>query len=242
MAKRDPQPAGPARGRGKPVQIQPKTPWGFILGAGLLGLLLIGIVAYAVVNQGEGFEDPLERADGQFDALNVSNAEALSRNHVEGPVRYPQTPPTGGDHNGVWQNCQVYDQQIAPERAVHSLEHGAVWITHRPDLPAAQLAQLREVAEGEAYVLVSPLPEQTAPVVLTAWGRQLTVEQASDDRVQEFVDVYADGPQSQEPGATCSGGTSAQGPLPAAPPAPAATAPAPAASGPASAPAPSPSR
>src|SRR5215212_3432936 len=61
----------------------------------------------------------------------------LPRSHVDGPVEYPQTPPVGGNHSPVWQNCHYYDTSVPNERAVHSLEHGAVWITYSPDTSAA---------------------------------------------------------------------------------------------------------
>ncbi|HZW41021.1 MAG TPA: DUF3105 domain-containing protein, partial [Agromyces sp.] len=48
--------------------------------------------------------------------------------HVEGTVDYPQTPPTGGEHNQVWLNCGVYEQPVPNENAVHSMEHGALWV------------------------------------------------------------------------------------------------------------------
>jgi hypothetical protein len=58
----------------------------------------------------------------------TSNPGMLTRNHVTGTLTYPVSPPVGGDHNPVWQNCMgsVYDAAIATENAVHSLEHGAV--------------------------------------------------------------------------------------------------------------------
>ena len=45
----------------------------------------------------------------------------LARDHVTGPVAYPQTPPVGGAHSGTWQNCGVYSAPVPSEEAVHSL-------------------------------------------------------------------------------------------------------------------------
>ncbi len=56
----------------------------------------------------------------------------LSRGHTDAPVSYPQTPPVGGDHAPVWQNCGFYGQAVLTGRGVHSMEHGAVWVTYRP--------------------------------------------------------------------------------------------------------------
>jgi hypothetical protein len=89
---------------------------------------------------------------------------------------------------------------------VHSLEHGAVWITYRPDLPADQIAVLSALVEANpSYRMLSPYPGETSPVSLQAWGRRLAVPSATDPRVQRFVDDYTDGPQTREKGAQCSG-------------------------------------
>ena len=56
----------------------------------------------------------------------------------------------------MWQNCGVYDQPVEDSQAVHSMEHGAVWITYQPDLPAEQVDQLRDLVGGSGYVLLSP--------------------------------------------------------------------------------------
>jgi hypothetical protein len=131
----------------------------------------------------------------------------LSRDHVEGPISYPQTPPVGGPHSRTWQTCAFYSEPIADEYAVHSLEHGAVWITYRPDLPADQIDILRQLVD-QTYVLVSPYPNLPAPVVATAWGQQLLLDSATDPRLNQFVSYFREGPQTPEPGAPCTGGTS----------------------------------
>lgn len=135
----------------------------------------------------------------------------LSREHVEGGVDYDRSPPVGGPHAPVWQNCGFYDEPVPEERAVHSMEHGAVWITYRPDLPEADVERLRDLATGDAgpgegYVLVSEYPGQPAPVVATAWGRQLQLPSASDPHLDQFIAAFVQGPQTPEPGAPCSGG------------------------------------
>jgi hypothetical protein len=121
-------------------------------------------------------------------------------------VNYEQTPPVGGDHAPIWQNCGFYDEVVPNESAVHSLEHGAVWITYRPDLPDAQMAVLRRVARSQTFILVSPFPELPSPVVASAWGRQLRLQDAGDPRLEQFVRAFRIGPQTPEPGAPCTGG------------------------------------
>ena len=49
--------------------------------------------------------------------------------HTEGEVDYEQSPPAGGEHNPVWQNCGYYAEPVRDENAVRSLEHGAVWLS-----------------------------------------------------------------------------------------------------------------
>lgn len=127
--------------------------------------------------------------------------------HTQGDVDYDQTPPTGGEHNDIWQNSGFYEEPVRDENAVHTLEHGAVWITYAPDLPQAQKDQIRQLVEGQTCVLASPHPDLQAPVVASAWGKQLTLESADSPDLEQFVRAFRQGPQTQEPGATCTGGT-----------------------------------
>ena len=125
----------------------------------------------------------------------------LEAGHSQEPLTYPQVPPVGGIHNPVWQPCGFYPVAVPNEKAVHSLEHGAIWITHRPDLPQAQVDGLATLARSRDDVLVSPWPDGLpSPVVVTAWGRQLRLDSTSDPRLLEFVRLYANqGPEINAP-------------------------------------------
>jgi predicted small secreted protein len=130
----------------------------------------------------------------------------LSRDHTKEPVDYPQSPPVGGPHNPIWQNCGFYSKPVRNENAVHSMEHGAVWITYAPDLPKEQVETLRDIAHTNSYVLVSPYSDLPSQVVASAWGKQLHLNSADDPRLEQFVKAYQQGPQNPEPGAPCNGG------------------------------------
>ena len=97
-------------------------------------------------------------------------------------MKYKSSPPVGGDHNPSWQNCMgdVYNAPIPNEHAVHSLEHGAVWITYRPDLPRTRSRRSPTKVEGKEYMLMSPFAGLDKPISLQAWGYQLKVDNADD--------------------------------------------------------------
>jgi hypothetical protein len=123
--------------------------------------------------------------------------------HTEDPVEYAQDPPAGGPHAPAWQKCAAYDAPIRNENAVHSLEHGAVWITYQPGLSEDEVTALEELTENR-YVLVSPYPDLEDPIVASAWGAQLRLEATDDPRLDAFIERFAgNGP---EPGANCDRG------------------------------------
>jgi hypothetical protein len=134
----------------------------------------------------------------------------LTQNHVTKTVKYPVEPPVGGDHNPVWQNCNgdVYDKAIKNENAVHSLEHGAVWVTYNSKASDADVKALAEKVKKTPYSLMSPVEDQKDPIMLSAWGHQRTVTSASDPNVGKFFETYVQGEQTPEPGAACTNGLS----------------------------------
>ncbi|MFF9320097.1 DUF3105 domain-containing protein [Streptomyces sp. NPDC014735] len=155
--------------------------------------------------------DDKEKAEAEVEAAPVQGErtwDRLSQDHVGTKVSYPMNPPVGGDHNPVWMNCDadVYTEPIPKENAVHSLEHGAVWVTYTKKADPDDVKKLGERVEATPYSLMSPVEDQAAPLVLSAWGKQVTVKSATDARVEQFFTKYVQGPQTPEPGAACTGG------------------------------------
>ena len=176
-----------------------------ILGPAIVvALALVGSVVFAIRGQQRTQDQAAERAKKPISG--VRDFGELSRNHVTTTVDYPQTPAVGGDHAPVWANCAVYSKPLDPGQAVHSLEHGAVWIGYDPALAKGEVAKLSRFAPPSSYVLVSPVSGMSTPVTAVAWGKQLTVKTADDPRLAAFVAKYEQGPQTPEPGAACTGG------------------------------------
>ncbi|GGZ22471.1 DUF3105 domain-containing protein [Streptomyces nitrosporeus] len=173
----------------------------------------VAVVAGLVVGGGYlmNAADEQDKAEEQAKTSPVTGERSwddLTQEHVETPVDYPMNPPVGGDHNPVWMNCDadVYTDPIPNENAVHSLEHGAVWVTYNDKASDADVKALGERVGKTPYSLMSPVPDQKDPLVLSAWGKQVTVDSATDKRVAQFFTKYVQGPQTPEPGAACSGG------------------------------------
>ena len=180
---------------------------GLIIGitAAVIVALVAAVVAVLVLTRNQRAAER-EALEAPIDG--VQTYEDLGRDHVTGAVDYAQTPPVGGDHNAVWWNCGIYTEPVVTESAVHSMEHGAVWITYDPALPQEQVDQLVAAAEPYDYALVSPYEGMESPITLSAWGLQLPVEDASDERIAPFLAQYVSGEQTPEPGAACTGGLS----------------------------------
>lgn len=192
-----------------PVKVSQGRNWGPIALFTVVGLLAAGIIGWggwAVYQNGRSWEDKANSISGIVD-YRKTDPNMLSRNHKAGTLTYKVTPPVGGDHNPTWERCQgdVYDAQIPSENAVHSLEHGAVWITYRPDLPKDQVDKLASKVRGKDFLLMSPFPGLDKPISLQAWGYQLKVDNANDGRIDDFISALREN-ASQEPGAVCSAG------------------------------------
>jgi hypothetical protein len=160
------------KGRTRPPAnvVTPQRPWGLIAAAIAVAVFAVAVLTYAVVKVNAANADKVESVD-EIEGLQ-SFDYAAGQDHVTTPVQYEQSPPVGGPHDGNWADCTgtVYDVDIRHENAVHSLEHGAVWITYNPDeLSDADIATLAELVDGESGRMLSPYVGLDSPISLQSW-------------------------------------------------------------------------
>jgi hypothetical protein len=178
---------------------QRQTPWGLIVTTVLVVVLAVTVIGYAVSKTGRSSSSEIKIAG-------IQHYTGLTRDHQTGTVSYAQSPPVGGNHAPVWADCTgtVYPQQIANENAVHTLEHGAVWITYKPGLASDQVDILSKLVAGNQYTLLTPYAGLKSNISLQAWGYQLFVDSASDSRIATFIkDLKLNQSNTPEFGASC---------------------------------------
>ncbi len=182
-----------AKGLAKANQI----PW-MTIGAVVVVLALIGVLAFNLVpkfqekREAEKFTPTESNQDPSKDISGVVFTDYPAGLHVQPNQRvaYDHFPPSGGPHDQTWATCTgtVYSKPIRTENAVHSLEHGAVWIAYNPDkLDAAGVDELKSKVDGQPYMMLSPYPGLDTPIALQSWGHQLKLDSADDKRIAQFI-------------------------------------------------------
>ncbi|GIF10648.1 DUF3105 domain-containing protein [Actinoplanes teichomyceticus] len=200
-----------------PVKVSGGRNWGPIAVAGLVVLIAAGIIGYGVYASVQGSRDWTEKVADIQGIVNYraqKNAQIDDRTHKNGALTYVTSPPVGGAHNQTWQNCMgdVYSEPIANEYAVHSLEHGAVWVAYKQGLAADQVDALKKKVEGKDYMFMSPYAGLDKNVSVQVWGYQLKTDDVNDKRIDDFIKA-ARVKASMEPGAACSSGNTNTGPV-----------------------------
>jgi hypothetical protein len=208
---------GQQRGRTRPPAnvVTAQKPWGLIAGAVAVVVFAAAVLTYAVVQVNRANADKVTSAD-QIAGLQTFEY-ASGQEHVSTPVTYTEAPPVGGPHDPEWADCtgSVYDVDIRHENAVHSMEHGATWITYNADtISAGDLTTLQDMVTGHSGLLLSPYTGQDSTISLQSWNHQLKVDSASDKRVQQYVDFLTLNQEFYpEIGASCENPTFVSNPL-----------------------------
>ncbi|MFC0503165.1 DUF3105 domain-containing protein [Micromonospora costi] len=217
-----PRAGGGGKGPRKPItpvkvsQGRAKGPIILFVVVGLVAAGIIGVGAWAAFQGSKPWEERADAIDGIVNYREKDPELVKGSNHQPGKVNYTILPPVAGPHNQSWQNCMgdVYDAPIANEHAVHSLEHGAIWVTYRPDLAADQVSKLADKVRGNEKMLMSPFDGLDKPISLQAWGYQLKVDNADDSRIDEFIKTLRVNASIEGPTALCNQGITATGTTP----------------------------
>lgn len=208
----------PKRKASTSIVERPQRPWGLIATTVVIVIFAIAVIGYAVTrpsakepNVGGAASSvaPASATAAQIAAIpGVAVKSFPSGNHTAAVVDYgADSPPFGGQHNPIWAACTgvVYPNQIANENAVHMLEHGAIWITYRPDLGQASQDTLASKVNGINFMAMSPYAGLKSAISLQAWGFQLFLDSADDPRIDEFISKVRLNPNTTpEYGSTCS--------------------------------------
>ena len=201
-----------------PLTVGKPRPWGLIALTLVVVLFAAGVIGYAVLKVNESSKNtPQALADKAKQIQGITVVSYPAGEHDDNPIKYDQSPPFGGKHANAWADCAgtVYPNPIRSENAVHSLEHGAVWITYQPDLPSNQVDALTKRVDGVTQMLMSPYPGLKTKVSLQSWGHQLFVDDADDPRIDEFIsDLRLNSVVTPEYGASCTNPDFKASPLP----------------------------
>jgi hypothetical protein len=175
-----------------------------IIGAIVALVLVIGTVATVLVLNATPRQVDQALLSGDYQER-LQLYPDIEAGHTDSRVTYDQTPPVGGPHNPAWLNCGVYDEKQQNENAVHSLEHGAVWITYDPATTSAdEIADLVALAP-DTYSIVSPYPGIGDAFAISAWGAQLRFTETDDPAVTDFLTQFWRSADAPEPNAPCTG-------------------------------------
>ena len=131
----------------------------------------------------------------RFSGPDLSQAiESLSRDHVSIGTEvknYNSNPPTSGPHWPETTSRGIHDEEVADEYLVHNLEHGEIWLSYRPGIPAEIKKELENITKDFSKVVLTPRSKNDADIALAAWGRldkfNLEGQVLDKARVENFI-------------------------------------------------------
>ena len=157
---------------------------------------LIAIVVLLLIIGGAYQWAKSSEANRPGEAIPVQPAEHIQPGQPL-PGLYLSNPPVSGWHYGETVEWGIYDQELTDQNVIHNLEHGGIWITYKPDVPAELVENLKRVAgEYKRKVVLSPRAANDSPIALAAWGRLDKFDYFDEARIKKFIKAYKDkGPE-----------------------------------------------
>lgn len=163
-----------------------------LIGGGVLCILLLLGSYWFVTRQDTKSKTALEGVE----------IPVTGNNHlpVGTKIDYNSNPPAAGPHYDETAHAGFYDKPTADGHIVHSLEHGAVVLWYKADLPKDQIAKLKNIFDQtRGKTLMMPRKNMDVPVALTSWARMLKLKTIDEKTILKFFESNLDRAPEQAP-------------------------------------------
>lgn len=201
-------------------------------------VVAVALIVYVVYESGKGDRDSLKKLGtlaAEAGCTPLQKPPAEGNDHVaDGAITYKTSPPTSGNHRGVWDSTGVHTTPIVNELQVHNLEHGAVILQYKDTLPAPDIQALQAVARAnDKWVISAPKPDMPAnvQVAFSAWSRLIACDKPPSDpaKLSDLANAFVKQFRDKSPRESVAGTPIVEGapPTSPSPPAPGPTATAP---------------
>ncbi len=181
--------------RRKPAWREKFDSYGGFLTLGIV-VAAVGVIVWLVVSNPIGFSASEEDLLGE--EVRITSASHVgSERDMDIPVG---APPAGGPHLSTPLRTGFYDDPVPDGNAVHSLEHGIVWLSYNPEfVDAAGLDALRDIFDDfRRDLIVSPRPDNSDAVAIVSWGRIMLLDGVDVEQLKDFINTNRN--RSPEPG------------------------------------------
>ena len=163
-----------------------------MLGIGIFSLVLLFGGYWVTSKQDAALNKPLM---GQ--KVSSMGEEHVKRNQKH--AAYNSNPPTSGPHwgDGV-AGAGEHTTEVPDELLVHSLEHGAVIVSYKADLPKNQVEKIRNAYnDASGKKIFVPRKNLDVPVALTSWEYLMKLKAIDPSKIKLFIETNSGkGPES----------------------------------------------
>jgi hypothetical protein len=131
----------------------------------------------------------------------------LGQKHIkdgEQHAAYNSELPSSGPHYASATPWGIKDGEIVDETLIHSMEHGGIVIAYKPDLPPAQISQLKDIFAklpassrfNEVKAVLVPRAANDRPIELAAWTYTYNLDEPDAAKILGFYGSHLDkGPE-----------------------------------------------
>ena len=114
----------------------------------------------------------------------------LGSNHIQTGAEheeYNSNPPTSGSHYAQAPGWGIYSEELEDEQAIHSLEHGGIWISYK-NLDEPSIEKLENIAKKfSKRVILSPREENDVSISVASWGRLMKLDEIDVDLIEDYI-------------------------------------------------------